>query len=221
MNTPPLNNSPVHAERMQRFTSAGIYFVTSQSMSEGRSTLEIIEAALRGGIRLVQLREKDLSREEYLALASEARELTSRANAILMMNDYIDVALEVNADGVHLGQDDMDIDEARKLGPDLIIGSSTHNIEEAVEAEALGASYINIGPIFPTNTKLWTDDYLGLELLTEISSHVNIPFTVMGGIKEHHIPDLKSVGANTIALVTAITAADDPEAAARQLLKAM
>ena len=119
---------------------------------------------------------------------------------------------------VHAGQSDLPVDQARKLAPDMILGASSHSVEEAVDAQRQGASYVNIGPIFPTQTKAWTRDYLGMDGVCEIAPHLDIPFTVMGGIKQHHIPDLIRVGAHTIAVVTAVTAADDPESAARELL---
>jgi thiamine-phosphate pyrophosphorylase len=206
------------ARRMAAFTEAGLYFVTSQALSRGRSTPEVLRAALDGGVRLVQLREKDLSARAYARLAAEARTLTARAGALLIINDRVDVALAVGADGVHLGQDDFPVREARRLAPDLVIGASTHSVEEAAEAQGEGASYVNIGPLFPTNTKAWDAAFLGIDGLRRIAPHVTIPFTVMGGIKRSHIPDLVRAGARTIALVTAVTMADDPARAARELL---
>lgn len=208
----------LHTKRMAEFQKAGIYFVTSETMSEGRSTLDIIKSAIAGGISLVQLREKQMPTRKFFELAREARAITSQAGALLIINDRPDIALAVDADGVHLGQDDFPISEARRLAPDLIIGSSSHNIEEALLAEQMGASYVNIGPLFPTKTKEWKDDFLGMEGLKEISNVVQIPFTVMGGIKKEHIPDLIKNGARTIALVTAITAAKNPDGAAHELL---
>jgi thiamine-phosphate pyrophosphorylase len=135
----------------------------------------------------------------------------------MIMNDRLDVALAVEADGVHLGQEDFPVEEARRMAPGLIIGASTHSIDEAVDAQREGASYVNIGPLFPTSTKEWTSEFLGLEGLARIAAHVQVPFTVMGGIKKAHIPDLVRAGARTIAVVTAVTAAPDPGTAAREL----
>ena len=207
-----------HDERMCRFCEAGIYFVTSQRLSVGRPTLDVLRAALDGGIRLVQLREKELSTRDFAQLAAEARTLTTGYGALLLVNDRLDVALAVDADGVHLGQDDLPLPAARRLAPELIIGASTHTVAEALEAQACGASYINIGPLFPTQTKVWSAEFLGLEGLAAIAPHARIPFTVMGGIKQAHIPALVAAGARTIALVTAITAACDPRQATAGLL---
>jgi thiamine-phosphate pyrophosphorylase len=208
----------IHRERMDKFQEAGLYFVTSESLSEGRSTLDIVRCALVAGVKLIQLREKYMPLRKYISLAHSIRELTRPYDCLLIINDRIDVALAVDADGVHLGLDDFPIDAARSIGPDLIIGASSHTVAEAEAAEKAGASYVNIGPIYPTQTKNWTEEYLGIEGLKEISEHTGIPFTVMGGIKYEHIPGLCSAGAETIALVTAITAAPNPEQAARELL---
>jgi len=208
----------LQSERMRRFQTAGLYLVTSQVLSAERTTPDIVKAALAGGVKLIQLREKGLPIREYVKLAHGIREMTARAGALLIINDRVDVALATEADGVHLGQDDFPVCEARNLGPDLIIGVSTHSIEEALRAQEDGASYINIGPIYRTGTKVWDGAFLGLDGLQAIASVTQIPFSVMGGIKTTHIPGLLKVGARTIALVTAVTGAPDPEAAARELL---
>lgn len=210
-----------HTSRMEQFCKAGLYFVTSQAMSGGRSTVEIIEAVLKGGVRLVQLREKDLSDDQFLKLAVVVRELTDRYDALLVINDRIDIAEKAGADGVHLGQQDMNTAEARLRAPELIIGASSHSRDEALRAEQDGASYVNIGPIFPTKTKDWQDDFLGLESIRPISEGLKIPWTVMGGIKKKHIPALLAEGARTIAVVTALTLAGDVAAEAADLLRAL
>lgn len=210
-----------HNERMVRFRQAGLYLVTSSVLSGALSTGQIVSGALKAGTRLIQLREKGMPDRELFQLAREARRLTEEAHALLIINDRLDIALAVGADGVHLGQDDLPVDRARRMAPDLVIGASTHSVEEAREAESLGASYVNIGPIFPTRTKDWTEEFLGLEGLAAIASAVNIPFTVMGGIKKEHIPDLLAAGARTIAVVTAVTQSPDPCRAAANLLNAI
>ncbi len=220
MQTTPLSGG-IHAQRLRRLRQAGIYLVTSQTLSAGRTTLEIARTALAGGIRLIQLREKELPASAFLRLAEQMRKITAEAGALLIINDRLDVALAVGADGVHLGQDDLPIAAARRLAPGLIIGASTHSIAEARQAEKDGASYINIGPLFPTQTKQWTGEFLGLDGLRRIAAAVSLPFTVMGGIKPAHIPELRRAGAQIIAVVTAITAAPDPERAARDLLDMM
>jgi thiamine-phosphate pyrophosphorylase len=210
-----------HDERMRRFEAAGLYLVTSQSLSAGRTTQDIVRAALAGGVKLIQLREKDMPLRQYVALAEDVRVLTAQAGALLIINDRVDVALAVGADGVHLGQDDFPVPAARRLGPDLIIGASSHTIEEALRVQSDGASYLNIGPIFPTGTKRWDGEFLGVEGLKRIARVTTIPFTVMGGIKKEHFPELVRAGARTIALVTAVTSATDPQQATRELLASL
>ena len=210
--------SAIHDRRLRKFLQAGLYLVTSETMSAGRRTPDIIRAALAGGVKLVQLREKELAPDPFVELAGEARRLTADAGALLIINDRLDVALAVGADGVHLGRNDTPVDEARRLAPDLIIGASSHSMEEALDAEKRGASYVNIGPLFPTKTKAWDSRFLGLEGLKRIAPAVSIPFTVMGGIKMEHVRDLAAAGARTLAVITAITAAPDPEQAARAFL---
>ena len=210
--------TPRHSERMQRFQQAGLYLVTSEPLSAGRTTADIVRAALAGGVKLVQLREKEMPLRTFVDLAREVRGLTAAAGALLIINDRLDVVLAVGADGVHLGQDDLPIPAARRLAPDLIIGASTHSIDEARRAQAEGASYINIGPLYPTGTKVWAGAFLGLAGLREVAAVATVPFTVMGGIKRDHIPALVAAGARTIALVTAVTQAGDPQRAAAELL---
>ncbi len=214
-------NAGRHEERLERFLDAGLYLVTSQEVSRGRKTLDIVQSALSGGVRLVQLREKSLNAEEFLHLARQVREITAASQALLIINDRIDVALAVDADGVHLGHEDASVAVARASSPDFIIGASCHSVKEARQAETDGASYINIGPLFSTGTKEWQGEFLGLTAIQRISNEVSIPFTVMGGIKKEHIASLVAEGARTIAVVTAVTAADNPAAAARDLLAEM
>jgi len=203
---------------MARFERAGLYLVTSQGLSRGRSTEDIVRLALAGGVRLIQLREKEMPFSKLFRLAEKIRSMTKKAGALLIINDRLDLALAVEADGVHLGQDDLPAAYARKIAPALIIGASTHSLKEAIAAQKAGASYINIGPIFPTKTKKWNEKFLGIPKMKQIAAKIQIPFTVMGGIKAEHIPDLVRAGAKTIAVVTAVTAAENPRQAAKELL---
>ena len=207
-----------HDERMKKFNTAGLYLVTSRVHSHGHDTLDIVKSALAGGVRLIQLREKELPDSSLFRLAEQIRKITVAANALLIINDRLDVALGVDADGVHLGQTDFPVSAARRFAPDLIIGTSTHTVAESREAQSAGVSYVNIGPLFPTLTTDWDGNFLGIKGFKEIAGSISIPFTVMGGIKKHHIPDLLAAGVKTIAVITAITAADNPENAARELI---
>jgi thiamine-phosphate pyrophosphorylase len=128
---------------------------------------------------------------------------------LLIINDHVDIALAVKADGVHLGQEDLPLKVARKLAPDLLIGASTHSLEQALQAQKDGADYLNVGPIFPTETKDVTNKFLGPEAIVEICPHVELPCTVMGGINESNIDQVLARGVQRVAMVTAITKAQN------------
>jgi thiamine-phosphate pyrophosphorylase len=210
--------SAVHAARMKAFRQAGLYVVITEAHCAGRSAKDILCACLDAGVRLVQFREKHLSGRELFERALAFRELTLEAGALLIVDDRVDVALAVGADGVHLGTEDLPVVGARAIAPDLIVGASCHSFDEAMAAQNDGASYVNIGPIFATQTKDVPTGVLGPEAITAIAPSLRVPFTCMGGIKAHNAPQLIALGARTIAVVTAVTAAPDPAAAARELL---
>lgn len=209
--------SPARAERLARFEAVDVYPVVTEAFAAGRASLEVLDAVLEGGARVVQLREKALSDRALFELAVAFRERTARAGALLVVDDRLDVALAAGADGVHLGQGDLPIAVARRLAPDLLVGASTHSLEEALEAERAGADTVNLGPIYATSTKETVVAPLGLETLRAVSPRLAVPFTVMGGIKARHVPELVAAGARRFAVVTAITAAADPAAATREL----
>jgi len=195
--------------RKAKFQEVDIYPVTCEPLSAGRSDLEVLEAVIQGGAKIIQLREKEYAKRDLYHLALKFREITSSAEVLLIINDHLDLALAVDADGVHLGQDDLPLRVARKLAPDLLIGASTHSLEQALQAQKDGADYINIGPIFSTKTKEGAEDFLGPEAITRISAMIEIPFTVMGGITVSNIDQVIAAGARKIAMVTAITQADN------------
>jgi len=207
-----------HAERLAVFDQADLYVVITEALCAGRSALDILKMTLAAGVRLVQLREKDLDGRRLYGLALEFRRQTTAAGALLIINDRLDIALAAGADGVHLGQDDLPVSAARGLAPELIIGASTHSLEEALAAQDAGASYVNIGPIFPTGTKEAATP-LGPEMLDRIVPHLRIPWTTMGGITKTNIDQVVSRGARHPAVITAVTAAADPTEAARELRK--
>jgi len=186
-----------------------IYPVTCERLSGGRSNLEVLKAVIQGGARIIQLREKEYSIRELYSLAVKFREITQKAGVLLIINDHVDIAMAVRADGVHLGQDDFPLQAAREIAPELIIGASTHSLQEAVQAQQDGADYINIGPIFPTSTKEGVGRFLGPQAIAEISPAIEVPFTVMGGISEANIDQVLTQGAQRVAMVTAITQAAD------------
>ncbi len=203
--------------RRRLFQQVDIYPVTCEELSQGRSNLEVLEAVIRGGTKIIQLREKEYQKKDLFHMALKFREVTAKAGVLLIINDHVDIALGVEADGVHLGQDDLPVQVARKLAPDLLIGASTHSLEQALQAEKDGADYINIGPIFSTKTKEGVERSLGPEAIATISSHVEVDFTVMGGINEANIDQVLAQGARRVAMVTAITKAPDIAAKVRSL----
>ena len=179
----------------------------------------IVTAALAGGVTAVQLREKNCSTRQFIELARELVELLRPRRVPLFINDRLDVALAVGADGVHLGQCDMAIADARRLAPEMIIGISAESVADAVRAEQEGADYIGISPVFATATKSDIASPLGLPGISEIRRQVNIPLVGIGGINETNAAAVIAAGADGIAVVSAIIAASAPQQAAGQLHK--
>ena len=182
-----------------------------------RPVIEIFEAVAAGGAKIVQLREKQKGAKYLYELAIACRPIANHYGILLIIDDHVDVALAAKADGVHLGQEDLPIPVARSIAPNLWLGNSTHNLEEALAAQAAGADYINIGPIYPTQTKKVNCNALGIDAIREIAPQINLPFTVMGGIKKKCIPELIHAGAKHIAMVTEVTQAPDVEAKVKEL----
>lgn len=205
------------AERAAAFRQIDIYPVVTPEFCVGRDPLDVVRQVFEGGARIVQLREKNASDRDVFRLAVECRKLANRFGALLIVDDRLDVAQAANADGVHLGQDDLPFQTAKRLAPELLIGASTHNLAELQTAQALNVDYLNIGPIFATQTKAVAYPPVGLELLAELRKAATVPTTVMGGIKARHIKELRSLGVERIALVTEITQAPDVAAKTREL----
>ena len=205
------------AERLAAFRAVDLYPVISSEFTAGRPVLDILKAVADGGAKIVQLREKNLPLPQLWKLAEQYRDITARYHMLLMIDDHADIAMAVEADGVHLGQDDLPLEAAVKLHSELLIGHSTHNLEEALDAVKRGADCINIGPIFPTGTKNVSYPVVGVDNMKQIAAHLQVPFSVMGGIKATHIPELLQAGATRIAMVTEITRADDVTAKVRDL----
>jgi len=203
-------------QRLAAFDQADLYVVITEAFCAGRAALEVLAMTLAAGVRLIQLREKEMADGLLYGRALEFRRQTAAAGALLIVDDRVDIALAAGADGVHLGQDDLPLDAARRLAPELIIGASTHSLEEALAAQEAGASYLNIGPIFPTQTKSIPAP-LGPEAIDQIAPRLRIPWTTMGGIKSANISRVVRRGARHPAVMTAVTAAADPTAAALQL----
>ncbi len=204
-------------QRAERFRQTDLYLVIGHEFTNGRPVLDILAAAADGGVRTVQLREKNLSGKELTLLAERFRKKCDELGVLMIMNDHVDIALAVGADGVHLGQDDMPLEAARRIAPELVLGRSTHSVEQALEAQTQGADYVNLGPIFPTQTKNTPVKPLGLDIIRSAAPKLAIPFSVMGGVKEHNMPQLFAAGARILAMVTELTQADDVAEKARAM----
>lgn len=197
-----------------------LYFITDSSTVPAEKFLPSVEAACKGGATIIQLREKNKSTREYMELAAAVHEITSRYNMPLIIDDRVDVALAIGAEGVHVGQTDMPVSTARKLmGPDKIVGATTKTVPQALEAYEQGADYCGVGAIYPTTTKVVTI-LTSVDTLKEIVKAVPIPVNAIGGLNKDNIDVLKGSGIAGICAVSAIQKAADPEAAARELKSA-
>lgn len=188
-----------------------LYAVTDRSWVGKQSLIEQVESALKGGVTCVQLREKHLDENDFLAEAIEMRELCHKYDVPFIINDNVEIAIKCKADGIHVGQSDMEAGNVRQLvGDDMIIGVSTQTLEQALAAEKAGADYLGVGAVFSTTTKLDAND-VSHNVLKDICSSVNIPVVAIGGINKDNITELSGSGVDGVALVSAIFSADDIE----------
>lgn len=180
-----------------------IYLITDSAISR-LSHVEVVRQAIKAGIGTMQLREKDLSKKDLFNIALTLRKMTQKNNVLFIVNDYIDIALAVDADGVHLGQEDMPIEEARKImGTNKLIGISTHSLRQAVEAQNSGADYIGFGPIFHTATKD-AGKPKGIDAITKIKKNIKIPVVAIGGITWENAYEVLNAGADSVAVASGI-----------------
>ena len=194
-----------------------LYAVTDRKWTGTKTLTEQTEDALKGGVTCVQLREKNLDSDTFLEEAIAMRKLCHSYGAVFIVNDNVDIAIQSKADGVHIGQDDMELNEVRKLvGDDMIIGVSAHSVREATEAEKAGADYLGVGAAFATDTKSDANT-ISHETIKAICDAVNIPVVAIGGISKENISELKGTGVDGVALVSAVYGADDIEAECRTL----
>ncbi len=199
-----------------------LYLVTDRTRTAGRPLLDVVEQALQGGVDAVQLREKDLSGAALFELAQRLRDLCRRHAARLLINDHIDVALAIGADGVHLPADSFAPADARRLlGPHALIGASTHSLEEAQAAAADGADFIVFGPVFETPSKRGYGPPIGLEALSEVTRAIALPVFAIGGVTTDRVEAIRRCGAQGVAVISAIVEAGDPRAAAAALRAAL
>lgn len=202
----------------------GIYGITAEKFSRGRSNLEVAKAMIKGGVQIIQYREKR-HLKDYCEIVEECRQiraLTREKGVTFIINDFVDIALLVDADGVHVGQEDMAVADVRKLlGPEKIIGLSTHSPDQAQAAVHVGADYIGVGPIFDTETKENVCATVGFEYLEYVIHNIPLPFVAIGGIKRDNIDEVVRRGAKTVCLVTEIVGAQDITKMAQSLTHRM
>lgn len=187
-----------------------IYLVTEEKLSAGRKTIEVVKEAIAGGVDVIQLREKEKTTRAKYHLGQQIKTVLVNTEVDFIINDDPALALALDADGVHLGDDDLPVQKAREiLGPDKIVGYSTSNLEEIKEAKKQGADYVGFGAIYKTSSKDVKDrrQAIGLNRLDKISSKVEIPIVAIGGIKQNNIAEVKQAGADTIAMISGITKA--------------
>ena len=194
-----------------------LYVIVDRAAAGGRDLADVAAAAIRGGADAVQLRDKAAARDLLLREAARLRPLARAAGVPLLINDRADVAREAGADGVHLGQDDLPVHEARRIaGAGMLIGKSTHSLEQALAAQAEGADYIGLGPIFPTPTKPNARN-VGTGLIAQVAPRLRVPIVCIGGIDAASVQEVLEAGAECIAVVRAVCAAADPESSTRNL----
>jgi thiamine-phosphate pyrophosphorylase len=205
-------------DKVMKFLDTDIYGITAEEYSLGRSNIEVAAEMIDAGIRVIQYREKEKEDRQKYEECLKIREMTKNADVTFIVNDRPDLALLVDADGIHLGQDDLPVERVRRLvGNKMIIGLSTHSPAQAEAAQRSGVDYIGVGPIFATTTKKDVCEPVGLEYLDFVVKNINLPFVAIGGIKEYNIAEVSRRGARCIALVTEIVGAENIQAKVRAL----
>ncbi len=196
----------------------GLYVIVDMQALKGRSYIEAASRAIRGGATVVQLRDKLLSKRELLPIARQLRNLCAEHNVLFLVNDYLDLALATDADGLHLGQDDLPVKAARKLlAMDKILGCSTRTVDQAITAESDGVDYIAVGSMYPTASKE-TAVVVGLERLRQIRQAVSLPLVAIGGITRDNTAEVIAAGADSVAVISAVLQAEDIEEATREMV---
>ena len=195
-----------------------LYAIVDTAQTGGRPLDSVVDAMLAGGVAVLQLRVKDRPADEFLRMALTLRERTARAGCLFIVNDRVDIALAAQADGVHLGQEDLPLDAARPLVGNKLIGISTHSLDQAEAAERGGADYIGFGPMFPTRTKETGYASRGLSMLESVRRRVAIPIVAIGGITAENVAQTWESGADAAAMISYLTRSDDVEARVRSVL---
>jgi len=200
----------------------GLYvIIDTQALIKGRSHIDVASQAIQGGAKTIQLRDKLQSKRELLPIAQQLRNLCAEHDVLFIVNDNLDLALATDADGLHLGQNDLPIGVARKLLPiDKILGCSTTTVNQAIAAQSEGADYIAVGSIYPTTSKE-TVEVVGLDRLRQIRQAVTLPLMAIGGITKDNVADVMAAGADSVAVISAVVRAEDVEEAAREIAETL
>lgn len=196
-----------------------LYVITGENFHPGRDLIRVMEQAIVGGADIIQFRDKTGERRERLRKAQALRELTRRYDVPFIVNDDVELALEVDADGIHLGQADLSLEEARRQVGNRIIGISTHALEEALLAQKQGADYIGVGPIYATQTKADAADPVGLDYVRAVSQQITIPFVAIGGIKLGNVQEVIEAGATRVCAISEIVGSDDVVGVCRSFIE--
>lgn len=193
---------------MSRLRDIDFYLVTYSSVSR-KGSLSDVKNAVDAGCRFVQYREKNKTKNEMIKEATELKKICE-GKALFIVDDHVDVALAVGADGVHIGQKDVSVEDARRLlGSDKIVGLTVHNVEEAVKAEKLGADYVGIAPVFKTDTKGDSDEPCGVDMIKKISENISLPIVAVGGIDKNNVKSVIYSGADGVVSVSAVLKSND------------
>lgn len=214
--------NPKDEERIKRTANVrGLYVIVDPEATRGRDVVDVAAAALRGGTSIIQLRDKTRDKGEVLVIAREIRELCDRHDALFVVNDDADIAFLSDAHGLHVGQTDLPVTEARRvLSPEQFVGRSNNGVTEALDSEGQGADYLAVGAIYSTTTMGKSGrTALGPEEIRNVKQAVSAPLVAIGGIDANNIADVARAGADCICVVSAVTFADDPERAAAQLVE--
>ena len=203
---------------MKNFNFANkLYVITESAISKGRGNEFIVREAIKGGAEIIQLREKEWDKDQIKEEAVKLLRVCRENNVLFIVNDYVNVALEIGADGVHLGQGDMSIEEAREIcGNELIIGLSTHSVEQAIDADQEDVDYITIGPMYKTRAKDYT---VGVEIIKPVVDNVLKPVIAIGGINKDNVDEVLGQGVKSVAVISAVVSADDVRKATSELVK--
>ena len=197
---------------------AGLYVIIDTPSLKGRGHIEVARQVIHGGARAIQLRDKAMSKAELLPIAYQLRNLCAEHNVLFIINDYLDVALEADADGLHVGQDDLPVKVARKLLPmGKILGCSATTVKQAVTAQSEGADYVAVGSMYPTPSKE-TAKVVGLERLRQVRQAISLPLVAIGGITKDNASEVIAAGADAVAVISAVLGAESPEKASRQIV---